>query len=437
MNILWQILQWNAAVIEIFLEYYAIDVFVQKGWVYKNKIYVLLWSMGIGSVLAFNRHWDVGLISWPILILQSILIIISVLKRMSKSKKYAISVVIACNVYSALFQYLFCFFMITWGPCSDVQIVYMNMGIYRVSCYYLSIVVDMILLFALRKRISNQQKIGAFYKTFIIYAGAGGWLFLAMQNQLIGYGRERSAEYTVLLWFVLLASFFALLGNIKEMQVRTQLQVLDTNNKMLERNYREMKRLYQNYAFTFHDMKNHLVVLDQYCRNGEMENAIDYIEKIRGPIMHNYHFIHSGNESLDIIINFKLLEAKQAGIKTEIVVDQINNIKIEDHDLCCIIGNLFDNAIEACEVVERAWISVSIHLVGSILLIHISNSYLDKGERCTNIALKKKALQGYGMQSVKCAVEKYDGLVKWEKKKNVFLVKVTMFDVKEEKYERV
>lgn len=430
MDIIWQILQWVAAVIEIFLGYCAVAVFVQKGIVRDNKWYMFIWSIGLGSMLAYNRHWDVGLVSWPILILQCFVMMLTNLKLTKKRDLFREIVIVVYNICNALFQYLFCFAMITWGPCSDIQIVYMDMGIYRVSCYYLAISVNIVLLWVLNKRIKNQQQIRSFYKSFILYAVAGGWLFLALQAQLIGYGKERSTRYVFLLQLILLASVFILLGSIKSMETRAQLQLLDMKNRMLECNYREMKNVYQNYAFTFHDMKNHLLVLDQYCRRGEVEHAIEYIEKIREPILRNSYFITSDNETLDIILNFKLLEAEQMGIKTEIVVDKINDIRVEDNDLCCIIGNLLDNAIEACELINRenAWISVAIHLVGKMFSIHISNSCIEHEEKSVRTRLKKKKIQGYGIQSVEHVVEKYDGVAKWKKNKDTFSVNITIFD---------
>lgn len=431
MNVMWQILQGIAAVGEIFAGYYAVEVFVKRGILHEHKRYFFVWIMIIASLLAYNRHWDLGLLSWYMLIFQNCLMVFSVTKKLKINKLFGASVIMAYNVYNALLQLLFNFAMLTWIPSVDTQTVYGNMGVYRVSCYYLSVLIGITVLYILQRHISSENQLESFNKSFLLYGTAGVFLIIALQSRLLGQGKNRSSEYVFFLQIMLLASVFVLLGSIKSIETKSKLELLDANNKMLESNYYELKKVYQDYAFTFHDMKNYLIVLENYCRTGELENAIKYIEKIREPISQNHSFVNSGNEAFDLVTNFKLLEAEKRGIKTEAVIDSLPPIKLEDYEISIILGNLIDNAIEACELIkeQESWIRLQVRLAEKMLLIHLSNSCEREKTEKKSSYTNKSGLHGYGLKSVQRTAEKYDGMLKWEKKGDVFTVQVTIFDV--------
>lgn len=236
------------------------------------------------------------------------------------------------------------------------------------------------------------------------------------------------SEYTN----VFLASILYIVILFRYIKIKEQIHMVEYRNIMLEKNYQEIKNLYQNYMYTYHDIKNHLIVLQNYCNKGENKNAVKYIEKISKPILETKSYFISNNKVIDIILNYKFEEAKKKDIFIEAEIDKIGEISIDEADLCVILANLMDNAIEACQNIdkEKRWINVIIKKVEGMLLIDISNSCSQK-RTSLNIknSLSKDIAHGYGTKSVKTKVLKYGGTVKWGYKGNKYVANITFFNI--------
>lgn len=131
---------------------------------------------------------------------------------------------------------------------------------------------------------------------------------------------------------------------------------------------------------------------------------------------------------MDVILNFKLSEAEKKGIRIQTEVDSLKGIRMEEHDICAIMSNLLDNAIEGCRSVEdgNQKIQVLVKVLGEMLYINVLNTC---GEQEKQQEDERKGVHGYGLKSVKGKVERYHGNVVWEKKENWFIVTVNILNV--------
>jgi len=102
-------------------------------------------------------------------------------------------------------------------------------------------------------------------------------------------------------------------------------------------------------------------------------------------------------------------------------------------DLCTILTNLLDNAIEACEKLPETSakkLSVTIRRINRFIMIQIANSCLEepvmtKGNFVTSKADRRH--HGWGMKNIKSAVEKYYGTMEYEYSGNMYTVSVMLF----------
>lgn len=99
---------------------------------------------------------------------------------------------------------------------------------------------------------------------------------------------------------------------------------------------------------------------------------------------------------------------------------------VSDVDMVCVLGNLIDNAIEACEKQTSKYIEVDINEVKKMILIKIVNSY--NGEKIdTSVTSKKeKTMHGIGIKNVKKIVAKYKGAYDMECEDDEVVTTVTM-----------
>ena len=203
-------------------------------------------------------------------------------------------------------------------------------------------------------------------------------------------------------------------------------------NSLLETSYVEMHSIFQDNAVLCHDINKHLMILSKLLETDKNDEAKDYLKNLHLTVSKSANFIWTDNEFVDMILNSKLSEAKKLGIQIVINADKIN-FSNNNYDLCLILGNLLDNAIEACSFVENEpWIHISILKNNDVINMNISNSL-------KNIPIEKNGIistskenshsHGLGLMSVRQLVEKNEGVFTYNYDKFKFEANVTLFNI--------
>lgn len=237
------------------------------------------------------------------------------------------------------------------------------------------------------------------------------------------------------IWLVFLV-FFALIlfmtyFVIESKEEKMKLNFAEMRNQLLEENYKEINDIYMSNAKLYHDLNNHLNVLYQLLDKGNEDEAKKYIKEISKPILKLSQTIWTGVDVVDVIINSKIEKMKEKGIAFEINVEFPQNTNIMPHDICTILANLLDNAIEATSKLQKCRsISLTIRKINHFLVIKVSNSCIDNIDEFTQYpetTKENKELHGWGLPSVMETVEKYEGTLKCINQGNQFIVKIMMF----------
>lgn len=111
-----------------------------------------------------------------------------------------------------------------------------------------------------------------------------------------------------------------------------------------------------------HDMVNHLLVLDGYLANQQYHEALEYIHKLNDELDFGKRGIVSSNVAIDALIGNGKLKAAKEGIDFECEVMIPRKLKIDEMDICIVLGNLLNNAIEACIRIDDERVSKRIML---------------------------------------------------------------------------
>lgn len=237
------------------------------------------------------------------------------------------------------------------------------------------------------------------------------------------------------IWFVFLI-FFALIlfmtyFVIESKEEKMKLNFAEMRNQLLEENYKAINDIYMSNAKLYHDLNNHLNVLYQLLDKGHEKEAKKYIKEISKPILKLSQTIWTGVDVVDVIINSKIEKMKEKGIAYEINAEFPQNINIMPHDICTILANLLDNAIEATSKLQNSRsISLTIRKINHFLMIKVSNSCIENKEefiQYPETTKENKELHGWGLPSVMDAVEKYNGTLKCVNQDDQFIVKIMMF----------
>ncbi len=176
-----------------------------------------------------------------------------------------------------------------------------------------------------------------------------------------------------------------------------------------------------------HDTKNHLSAIKNLNTNPEIET---HISQMSERLAEYSKVCHSGNHTLDVIVDKYVTECNINGLNFEFDIKNNNLSTIEPYDTVTILGNLLDNALEAAKTSAQKTVSFETDYRNNFSVIIVSNS-------CeTNPILNSKALptttkankqiHGFGLKSVKNTVKKYNGDISfdYDEKDKVFIVTV-------------
>lgn len=147
----------------------------------------------------------------------------------------------------------------------------------------------------------------------------------------------------------------------------------------------------------------------------------------------NENLFLSGNEVIDVVLSQKISRARRKQIHIKCDVQSIYLTHIMDHDLCSLLSNILDNAIEATEKCKDKTIRLSIRKNQNCLVIQEENPYeevlYDKKKRLKTTKQKKEE-HGLGLVSMKQIVKQYNGMMKYHLENGIFKITVVIEDSK-------
>ena len=188
--------------------------------------------------------------------------------------------------------------------------------------------------------------------------------------------------------------------------------------------YQDKQKDEERIKSIYHDMKNHLLVLEGKESTPETKKMA---KKLHKQIEDYEDYIHTGNDFLDIIIKDKVKLAKEKNIDLTVMIDFSDIDTIEALDISTIFGNGIDNAIEAVEKLpeEKRVILIKAGKINDFISIVMENNYDEKAVSKNNKTTKKDTfLHGFGISNIRNATEKYGGTCTITKDKGKFVLKV-------------
>ncbi len=236
----------------------------------------------------------------------------------------------------------------------------------------------------------------------------------------------------VLAWGTVLTEvllFFTLEGTLFSWQKGFEHSAERFQQDVLTHQYEEIRTIYTNMRGWRHDYHNHLQVIKAQLALGETKQLKRYLDELEQDLDKVDFWIKSGNLMADAILNSKLSLAQQKKILVNCKARLPENLPVEDVDLCVILGNLLDNALEACEQIpqDARFLRVYLAVNGRQLYLSIQNSAkeeLNFNER--NYITQKRGSHGFGMKRVSAVVKKYDGFLNLANEPGIFAAEVTL-----------
>ena len=197
-----------------------------------------------------------------------------------------------------------------------------------------------------------------------------------------------------------------------EGRARQQYQMMGQQLEVFREQYDRSEKLR-------HDMKNHGLCLSRLLEEKKTEEAAHYLEQLNIRMEQGGALVQTGSVYVDALLNPKYQQAQKLGIDISIAMTVPGEEKIAAVDLCCLLANALDNAIEACERGIRAgesagWIRIKSKTHSHYWVAEISNGIhapvcVQQGKILSSkrMHFKDRPARGVGMQNIRAVVDYY------------------------------
>jgi sensor histidine kinase regulating citrate/malate metabolism len=205
----------------------------------------------------------------------------------------------------------------------------------------------------------------------------------------------------------------------------------DFQDSVLKKQREEVQNIYQTMRAWRHDYHNHIQSIKAMIAMNKPGELADYLDNLEKDLDSIDIAIRTGNVGLDAILSSKVSIARKNNIDVNCTAKVPEDMKISDVHLCAIVGNLMDNAIEACEKIPAGtsprFIRIYIGLFKSQLYISVSNATCEKQRHSlTELVTCKLGEHGFGLRRIDKLAEKYDGYVNRKNEPGIFATEVML-----------
>lgn len=181
--------------------------------------------------------------------------------------------------------------------------------------------------------------------------------------------------------------------------------------ELLQKYYAEVESMYSKMRGWRHDYRHHIQTMKVHAARGEFAEVTNYLDMLDDDLTNVETVIKTGNRMADAILNSKLSAAAEKNIQVKAEAKIPVTLGISELDLCIVLANLLDNAIEACAELpdERRLIRIYMEMKGNFLYIALTNTA--KGKKKSSFKTTKGDGHGFGLARVDAVVKKYGGYI--------------------------
>ena len=207
-------------------------------------------------------------------------------------------------------------------------------------------------------------------------------------------------------------------------------RIVRYQSDLLATHYAEVENMYRQTRGWRHDYRNHIQVLKNYAQMGDLEAVKAYLDELAEDLNTVDMALKTGNKMTDVILNSKISLARSKEIQVRADAHVPVTLTTAQIDLCIILGNLFDNAIEACLKLpsKERMIRVYMEMKNTQLYISFTNTTAQKKQKRENgrVASTKGGGHGYGLVRVDTIIERYQGYIRRGSEDGAFTTEILL-----------
>lgn len=200
-------------------------------------------------------------------------------------------------------------------------------------------------------------------------------------------------------------------------------------NDLVNRHYDEVEIMYRKMRGWRHDFHNHIQTMKAYMNMRRYAETEEYLDRLDEDLKTVDTVLKTGNVMVDAVLNSKLTLIGERNIPVDATALVPHDISVSGVDLSVLIGNVLDNAMEACMKVpeQERFIRIYIDIVKKQLYISVTNSMAGKARKLGGAYLTSKSgSHGLGLARIDNIVAKYHGYLNRQSENGVFATEVML-----------
>lgn len=201
-------------------------------------------------------------------------------------------------------------------------------------------------------------------------------------------------------------------------------------NALIETHYAEVENMYRQIRGWRHDYKNHIQTMKSYAVSGDLCSIKAYLDELEADLSAIDTVIKTGNKMTDAILNSKISLARSKHVPVTVDAQVSVALTTPELDLCIIIGNLFDNAIEASLALPESarMLRVYIEMKNTQLYMSFTNLTAEKKKkkRYGRFLSSKGDGHGLGLARIDNIVERHGGYISRNSEDGAFTTEILL-----------
>lgn len=177
-------------------------------------------------------------------------------------------------------------------------------------------------------------------------------------------------------------------------------------------NYEMLSEKIEETRHARHDLRHHFMMIGGFVQNYEYEKLMEYIKQSGAVVEESRALQYSNNDVVNVLLHHYVRITQKENIILDLQISLGNNIGVSESDLCAVLSNLLENAVEACRCIENGrFITLSMAQDALAVFIHMENNSNKKPiHRGYSIVSSKDSVhRGYGLKSIQSIAKRYRG----------------------------
>ena len=198
--------------------------------------------------------------------------------------------------------------------------------------------------------------------------------------------------------------------------------------ELIETHYREVENMYGQIRGWRHDYRNHIQTMKAFAASGDLDAIRSYLDQLDTDLNALDTSVKTGNAMADAILNSKISLAKTRHIPTHVDAHIPVKLKMSELDLCVILGNLFDNAIEASLALPEAQRLIRVYMDMKNTQLYISFTNFTASKKLPKLGNRFQTTKGdghgFGLVRIDNIIARLDGYLSRNSEDGAFTTEI-------------